>query len=263
MSYEDLDAQGFCLVTLDDPSPVQEIREKLLRELRAFLGVPDVTLETYHRLAAVQARMAELLRRERWHLEVFRRNQALFSSLVGPDLDVESAPYLRLVRPGKPEDNIGMHRDTIYGGSPYEISVLIPFVDLDEGAALRLEPGSNAKAERDIPFVPIPPADPSVTRGSTKHKLGFLYAPKALDPSYPLKAVPVPMRVGQALAFCLSTLHGSDLNRSTSTRWSCDARAMNAFAPVKRPKEGVFTPVFRSALTRSAERYLRANEDAR
>ncbi len=268
MPYDDLDEKGFCVLTLEDPSPVHEIRDRFLADLRDALGDPRVTLETYHqavgdnaeRHLALQTRVTQLLRAQRWHLETFRRNRHQFAGLLGPDFDAEAAPYVRIVRPGKPEDNIGLHRDTVYGGSPYEISVLTPFVDMDEGAALLMEPGSNAKGEHEIPFRSVPPADPSVTRGSAKHQLGFLYAPKAVDPSYPLRAVPVPLRVGQVVAFCLSTLHGSELNRSTVTRWSCDARLVNAFAPVKRAKEGIFVPLSRSPATRSAERYLRANE---
>src|SRR5438132_8166557 len=105
---------------------------------------------------------------------------------MGPDLDVQSAPYLRIVRPAKAQDNIGYHRDTVYGGSPYELSVFVPFVELAAGAALSVEPGSHLKAERDIPFVRMAISDKVVMKGSLKHTLGFPYAPQVLDEGYPL-----------------------------------------------------------------------------
>lgn len=271
MSVDLFEERGYCVLTLEDPGPVLEIRERLSAAVREIFGRPDATLEAYHELVGedrerhtvVQAEVTRRLRAHQWHLDVFRKNVRLFASLLGPDLDAESGPYLRIARPGRSEDNIGLHRDTIYGGSPYEVSVVIPFVEMDAGSALRVEPGSNLKGEGEIPFESVENPDKSVTKGSLKHQLGFLYAPKVLREGYPLNAVPVPLRLGQVLAFGLSTLHGSLVNESSRTRWSCDSRIMNAFAPIKRAKEGVYEPLARSPVTRSAERYLEASRRPR
>src|SRR5262249_35005727 len=159
---------------------------------------PSFTLETSHEVLGdapqrqldLQLHMTSLLRRERWHLDIFRPNAQVFLSLLGTEIDIELAPYLRIVRPDRPEDNIGIHRDTVYGASPFEISVFVPFVDLDDGAALRVEPGSHLKSEAEIPFVRTESADPLLVKGSPKHQLGYPYAPQVLDERYPLKTVP-------------------------------------------------------------------------
>ena len=46
MAFDDLDEKGYCVFTLDDPSPVHAIREKFLGALREALGAARVTLGT-------------------------------------------------------------------------------------------------------------------------------------------------------------------------------------------------------------------------
>ena len=168
-------------------------------------------------------------------------------------------PYLRIVRPGRDGDSIGYHRDTFYGGSPYEISLVIPFVDLDAGNTLRVQPDSHTIPETAIPLIQI--ASRNVQKGSAKHKLGFLYAPKVIDPAYPLKMHPVPLRFGQILAFSLATLHGTTSNDSTVTRWSTDLRIINQFAPVDlSARPTYYQPCLNSPATAIAQAYQATNQ---
>src|SRR5438105_4578192 len=114
MAMDRFEDVGYCVITLSDQSPIHEIRTRLLKELRELLGNLHVTLESYHEIIgddddrhiAIQSRLSELLREKKWHLPIFQRNLPLFSELMGPDLDVQSAPYLRIVRPAKAQDNI-------------------------------------------------------------------------------------------------------------------------------------------------------------
>lgn len=266
--FDHFEHEGYAVLNLECLNPVLELRHHLTRELRSFCRSESVTLENYHELIgedddwhiSIQAQITERLRTEKWHASVFRDNLSLFAELLGPDLDLEAEPYLRIVRPGKPQDNIGYHRDTIYGASAYELSVILPFVDLSEAATLRVEPGSHLKAEGDIRFTRINNPDPTVTKGSTKHRLGFLYAPQILDENYPVdQMIPVPLRVGQVLVFGLSLLHGSVLNASEMTRWTCDARIKNTFAPVGELRAKRFLPLSVSPVTKAVEKYLKAN----
>ena len=67
---------------------------------------------------------------------------------------------------------------------------------------------------------------------SKKHRLGFSYAPRLLDPELAERAEPVPIKLGQALLFVLSLVHGGGINNGTATRFSADIRLVNSLAPV-------------------------------
>jgi ectoine hydroxylase-related dioxygenase (phytanoyl-CoA dioxygenase family) len=169
-------------------------------------------------------------------------------------------PYLRIARPGIAGDNVGYHRDTHYGRSPYEVSVLIPFVDLPSSMAIRIMPGSHVLPESDFPTTQHVSED--VEKGSFKHKLGFLYAPKVMAADVEARLEPVPLSYGQVLLFSLSTVHGQQVNEGPFTRFSADSRVVNDLAPVPRQASvsGEYYEVLtRSAVTEQAVRYQLAN----
>ena len=262
------EAKGYLVLNLSNTAAVLEARERLLDQLKSFTGWKKVRLENYHeqigdddnKHTEIQAYLTDYMRRHQLNIAVLRANMDVLLPLVGPDSDIWAEPYLRIVRPMKAQDNIGYHRDTIYGTSPYEISALIPFVDLDSGAALCLEPASHRKADSEIPFTQAENQVPAVMKGSVKHHLGFLYAPKVLHESYPLdQMIPIPIRVGQILIFTVTLLHGTILNSSPITRWSCDARVKNAFLPAGDRGER-FIPLGRGPATKVTEQYLRSNQ---
>ena len=53
------------------------------------------------------------------------------------DLKALKKPFLRIARPFKIEDNIGLHKDTIYGQSPYEMSIHVPLMSLGNKSCLK------------------------------------------------------------------------------------------------------------------------------
>src|SRR3989344_5445213 len=229
--------QGYAIIDLLYPQRVFEIRQALLKKLRETTGIAEITLEKYHEHAIddeihtqIQIALTEFIRSDDLIQRVVLDNRALFEQLIGFDMNIQAQPYLRITRPGKSKDNIGYHRDTFYGGSPYEISVVIPFVGLDSGNALRVQPKSHLIAEKDIPLVQTKSED--VEKGSAKHSMGFLYAPKMIDPTYALHMEPMPLGLGQVLTFSLATLHGTTGNDSVNTRWSVDMRIVARHAPV-------------------------------
>lgn len=268
---ERFEFEGYVVFNLNRVDPVLNIRRRLTSALQSIPGMEEARLENYHtfvgdddrRHTEIQAALTEALRNEKWHFDIFKKNLEPFIQILGPDLDLEAEPYLRIVRPHKPQDNIGYHRDTIYGASPYELSVTIPFVNLNEESAICYEAGSHRKAESEIPFIRSEKnPDPNLTKGSVKHKLGFLYAPQILDENYSLDHLkPVPVRIGQIIIFSLTMLHGSVVNSADFTRWTCDARIKHAFAPVGELRVKRFLPLASSPAARSTRAYLRANEE--
>lgn len=256
---------GYCVISLTTIPALEALRDALVSGLRNITKSPTATLENYHIAVSgerehehIQIELTRRLRQQSHLHQLLKDNKDLLTCLVGEDIWAQSSPYLRIVRPGKASDSIGYHRDTFYGGSPYEISLVIPFVNLDAGNTLRVQPGSHKIREPDIPLMQTTSA--TVQKGSPRHQLGFLYAPKIIAPEFPLRMQPVPLRFGQILAFSLATLHGTTDNTSTFTRWSSDVRIVNAFAPLDlSARPTYYTPLLRSPATSVAEAYLSGN----
>ncbi|HEU4344806.1 MAG TPA: phytanoyl-CoA dioxygenase family protein [Candidatus Binatia bacterium] len=177
-----------------------------------------------------------------------------FQSLLGQDIHITARPFFRLSRPGVTTDNIGFHRDTWYGDSPYELNVWIPLTDVDEGNGLWVAPGSHVWSDEDHPYETY--ERPDVEKGSLKHSLGFLYAPKRLKT--PVEMIPLPMKVGQMLVFSLGLLHGQEVNRSKYTRMSLDARLVNSYAPIlweRSRAKNYYEPLCSSVVSQIAKKY--------
>jgi len=80
-----------------------------------------------------------------------------------------------------------------------------------------------------------------------------------MDPSIAKDMLAVPLKLGQAIAFSLSTVHGCVVNNGTVTRWSTDIRVMNAFAPVDlSARPDYYEPLSSSVLTAQAQEYFTA-----
>jgi sporadic carbohydrate cluster 2OG-Fe(II) oxygenase len=258
--------KGWFIFDFPDAEPVWQTRSFLETELASMLG-KKIDLEDYHHNVVDEARHTELqfnmtkfFRENRFGPIILARQYSFFKELLGPDIFGQSNPYLRITRPHKPQDNIGYHRDTFYGGSPYELSVFVPFVDLPEASSLSVLSGSHVDSEEKYPTIQIENPDNAIKKGSAKHQLGFLYAPKVMDNSIGNLMEPISLKVGQALVFNLSTVHGSIVNQGKITRWSSDMRIMHAFAPVDlSSRPDYYKPLSYSVVTEAAKKYLQAN----
>lgn len=229
-------ADGWVVVDLAGADGVRGFRDALVQRLRAT-AAPELTDPGDYHLHIGDAdheRIHYSLASWCWEQHLGRRivgpELPFLRGFVGGDLHVQRYPYLRIARPGRHGDVTGMHRDTLYGASPYEVSIVVPLVDLDEPAALRVVTGSHvAPAERYL----AQRADaPDVEPGSRRHELGFPYAPQVLDEEVLGSSEPVPLRVGQALVMSLGLVHGQEVNDGARTRISVDVRVVNSLAPV-------------------------------
>jgi len=261
--------RGWEVLELPDSAPVFVVRARLLEWLRRQHPALE-SLEQYHALGLPEDNHIELVYElSKWYWEadlartIISANLELFRSFIGLDLHIQRYPYLRVVRRGHPSDASPMHRDTYYGASPYEISVIIPFTEMDSSTALRVISGSHLAADSEFPYTQSVSDDIAI--GSQKHQLGYPYAPRLLDPALKDRAEAVPLRVGQALIFPLSLVHGNTTATGTGTRFSTDIRLVNSWAPVTWSR-GVHTDYFvrlcESAITSSVRRQLAKIESA-
>jgi len=263
--------RGWLVVDLPDARPVLHARRLLLDHLRED-ALPALTrLDDYHRHVDDDGRHDEILHDLTafyWGMGLGRaiveRNLEVFHVLVGRDLHVQRRPALRASRPEKSQDVMALHRDTYYGASPYELSVVVPFTDVDASGALRVVSRSHLAADADIPY--IQDVSPDVVSRSPKHQLGFPYAPRALAPALDARAEPIPLRTGQALVFGLALVYGSALNTGGRTRISTEIRVVNSLAP-RVPGRGTdassYGPLCVSPLSDAARRYLAINDGTR
>ncbi len=268
IDIEHFSEKGWVVIDFVDPTPVFKAREALQAHLSELLE-KTTTLEDYHKVVdedslhtKIQIKMTEFFRKNKFGKPIIEAQLSLLKPFVGLDLFVQRNPYLRMARPGKPQDNIGYHRDTYYGGSPYELSILVPYVDIAAPSALQVMTGSHTLPEDYFPTTQIKNPDTNVQKGSPKHQLGFLYAPKVMDSSIEKQMLAVPLKVGQAIAFSLSTVHGCVVNKGKATRWSSDIRVMNAFAPVDlSARPDYYEPLCSSSITSQAKDYFLASQN--
>ena len=264
---EHFTTHGWVIVDLEDPDVVLRTRDQLLHWLRAG-PVPGLDrLDDYHRRVddtdheRVHRALADRYWDARLGLDIVASELAFLRTFVGLDLHVQRHPYLRIARPGHTDDVTGLHRDLLYGASPYEVSLLVPFTDLDSESALRVVSGSHTAPASSYPATRV--ESPDVTPRSPKHRLGFPYAPQVLAPDVAERAEAVPLRVGQALLMSLGLVHGQEMNRGATTRFTTDVRVVNSLAPVsftRGVRDDYYEPLCSSPVTEQARRQLAADD---
>lgn len=217
-----------------------------------LLGLDKVSIDQYRRLT-------ELFWESEYSLEISDTMLPIIQHLLGLDVMVQYMPYLRIARPNKREDNIGYHKDTQYGQTPYELAVHIPFVDLDEKSAIRVISGSHLMPESA--FVGVTPEGSKIEKGSIENHMGRPYMPKCLAVPDGMETTPLVMKVGQAAIFSPAIFHGQEVNEGDVTRVSCDLRFVSSRAPIEIRKGKIhagYVPVSQSPVEKLAEQYYGA-----
>ena len=237
-----LGAQGYELLTLRGDA-VYRLRDRMAAILGSLWSyAPESMIEPQVAASKRLHRMAE------W-LEIIEELAPVLTEVVGADLLYQKEPYLRIARPGRREDAIGIHRDTHYGASPSEWVVWVPLTNATDGAELRIMPNSHLLPESAFPWTQDGPAD--CEKGSDKHWLGFRYSPKRMAPDVEAMALPVPCRLGQAILFNSACVHGQVVNAAPWTRVSIDIRVVDAKAEIQG-RRGLHGDLYEPLLARQA-----------
>lgn len=207
----------------------------------------------------IQIQYSEKIWKSDFSLQVAWGLLPIIKQLLGIDIMVQYHPYLRVARPNKPQDNIGYHKDTQYGQTPYELAVHIPFVDLDEKSALRVISGSHLMPESAFT---IKETTGGVEKGSIENHIGKPYQPKRLAVPDGMETTPLCMKVGQCAIFSPAIFHGQEVNEGNVTRLSCDMRFVSSNAPfhIRRGKvHAGYVEVSKSPVNELAEKYYAIN----
>ena len=257
--------RGFCVVDFDDMAPLLEAQSMLNSKLKELTKNPDIILETYHKFVpdSNHEEMQWKLSNFFWENDLCRfiaiKQIDLLQKFIGYDILIQKKPFLRIARPEKKSDNIGYHRDTLYGQSPFEVAVHSPLVSLNEKSCLKFSPCSHVDPESKYDIEEA--SNVNVSKGSKKHEMGHPYAPK--NPKIEEKVmVPLPLNLGQAVIFPPSTLHGQVVNLGQNTRFSFDFRIVSPYAPINIRKDFSsrgYAELSKSAVTKVADKYHEAN----
>jgi ectoine hydroxylase-related dioxygenase (phytanoyl-CoA dioxygenase family) len=266
---EQYSKNGWMTLDLTHPETVFEARDAMVVFLQESFFSTLERLEDLHghisddeAYIKVHLALNGFFRERQFAKKIISSELDAFQKLISPDLCIQTNPYLRIARPGVARDNIGLHRDTFYGASPYELSVVVPYTDLDEGGALRVVSGSQRTPENEIRFHEVD--IDGVERGSPRHLAGIPYIARIVSPEIANEAVPVPLTVGQVLIFGLATVHGQEINQGAGTRVTTDIRVVNGLAPFIMNRTGpdaYYTPLSQSPVSEQADLYLQANPD--
>jgi hypothetical protein len=188
---------------------------------------------------------------------IIQDNKDEFVSVLGPDLDVQASPHVRITRPEIEGDAVDWHRDSFYGSTVWELNVWFPLFPLDKGAGIRILPGSHAKPSRNIRDGQESNAfRKTVSKGSVAHQIGFVYAPKTddtLSGMNPADTILVAPDFGSFVTFFGCAVHKGQ-NRSALTRISVDVRIKNSFTPTNT-KPGYYECLARGVLADVAQQF--------
>jgi len=258
---------GFFTYSFESLTSLDFIQARCTEFAKDFFGDRFTTLANYHLLEVsneqhedFQYALFNQLNTDKYHRQFVLDNLAVFTALFGPDIDVQTNLYLRIARPSKETDNIGIHRDTDYGNSAYEVSLSLPLVSQVEGCGLNVIPQSHLFTQHNVRQF----NREDVERGAPKNKMGFLYAPKEILGITDEQLHCISLPYGDGLGFSLGLIHGQKANKTNMTRWSIDFRIKNSFHPLtKNLKAGYYTPLKRSVVCEMGDEYYKLNDSER
>lgn len=258
---------GWIILDIPQQKIIKEFADMLEQKAQEVLGT-DCKLSNIHQhtndeeFDNLYIKLSEYFWENEFSLSASSSFLEILKDLIGLDLMVQYMPFLRLARPHNSKDNIGYHRDTQYGQTPYELAVHIPFVDLDDQSALQVISGSHFLPESAFPSIDGLKTD--VKKGSTGHMLGKPYDPKQLNLPDEAKTVPLSMHVGQAAIFSPAIFHGQKENTGNVTRVTTDLRFVNSHAnvPLKKGKvRAGYVPILQSPIEKMAAGYYQAQKN--
>lgn len=212
---------------------LNRLRDMLIGSVSRFVGRECSDLERLHD-SVTDKEFDELhffLTNALWdsglHLALMRAEMNQLTSFFGLDLDIQFRPHLRITRPNRPSDNVGLHRDIDYGASIYEYSLWTPISYWSDGGGMKLLNNSIKKGYDGYEMLV---QETSHTKGSKKNISGHPYKTNNVKlTSIEYESLEEPrVDYGSCLVIPQMMVHGSEVNTSGSTRVSFDMRIVNA-----------------------------------
>ena len=177
--------------------------------------------------------------------------------ILGPDISYQTHPWARIARPYSYEDNIGFHKDTLYGQNPLIPTVHFPLLNTDIDGSLGFVAKSFRKNEKKLIFKNE--TFKKSVKNSIEYKNGVPYKPKSILVKNSKK---FPIKFGEYVVFVPSLIHGQEINKSKLTRFSIDVRFINSFylQLIGNNSRFLFKQICNSDIKKLEEVYISANK---
>jgi sporadic carbohydrate cluster 2OG-Fe(II) oxygenase len=260
-----LETLGYVILNFKNKKKVKQLKQNLENQLKKITKIKDINFKNYHIKIInndhqnIQWKLANYFWRNKFHIKYIEEIKEKLIKLFGQDILIQKNPFLRIARPFVEEDNIGLHKDTLYGQSPFEMSIHVPLVTLGSKSCLKFVAKSFKLKEKKIQFKEIKTI---IKKGSKQHKLGKPYDPKIIDENK-YNAKPIPLKFGQCIFFTPALIHGQVLNKDkNTTRFSFDVRVVSKYAPIdfiKKSRNGKYITFSQSQIQTLAKEYLAKN----
>jgi len=182
-----------------------------------------------------QKKFQKIIKDRKIHYKIIENYKEYFQKILGLDICCTTSVNFRSVRPNKDADNIGFHRDTDLGHTPYELNVWVPLFNTNKRNTLFILPESH---KRKLDYYKSEKIKTSFKKGSKQNRLGYLYKAFKFKNNIEKKMRAVPCKFGEILIFYSSCMHGTKMNNSDKTRFSIDYNISNSYYPIKWKHHG-------------------------
>lgn len=250
---------GYIILDFKKTALIAEIQKKIIAVFGFDpTGMHHQSMDDNQRLKIVKSAKDAVVKAELVK-NIILENLECFTTLLGPDIDIQSDIYLRVSRPSLENDFIDWHRDTFYGNSHWELNLWFPVFPLEENSGLSIVIGShfdkfdNVRYKKDQNEF-----RKTVKKGSLANELGYLYAPKTddvIDNIQKMSSSQIKLlspQLGQAIFFFANCVHRAQ-NLSSKTRVSIDIRLKNMLGATNT-KTGYYQPLIRGDIARFVEK---------
>lgn len=166
--------------------------------------------------------MSELSRTNIFAKNYYLASRKIIHYLCGNELAMQKRPGISINFPFNQQDVLPIHADTWNGVSPFELNILIPFVDCQDSMCLYI-------LEREAYEKRL-----NISKGLLNLTSDELYEELKSDLTW------IPIKYGEILAFDQSLPHGYSLNNEKKTHWSFNCRFKGLHTPYWDKKLGEY-----------------------
>ena len=241
-SFFKLHRDGYQKFELKDKRFLKKIQYKFIKSLNKFnINKENITklyskifinLKDHHK---IQSDFQKYILKKKIYFKLIHYYKNYFTKIIDQNISVTNQVNFRVVRPFNGLDNIGFHRDTDLGHTPFELNVWIPLFDTVKKNSLCILPKSHLKK---LDFFKFKKLKTAVKRGGKENKMGFLYKSFKFKNLNQNLMKPITVNFGEILIFYSSCMHGTTSNTSKLTRFSFDFNISNSFFPITKKHHG-------------------------
>ena len=233
---------GYLKFQVTDKKFLRSVRCKFLETLKNKNLTINNIQKNYHKIFCnlkdhhkVQSHFQKYILDNKIHFKLIKNYNTYFSSILGLDICATTSVNFRIVRPTKNIDNIGFHRDTDLGHTPYEVNVWVPLFSTNKNNSLHILPETHKKKLNFFKFTKL---KTGFKRRSKENAMGYLYRSFKFKNLKNNLLKPIKCDFGNILIFYSSCMHGTRNNNSKETRFSFDFNISNSFFPIKWTHHG-------------------------